>query len=113
MEIGHGDRGCDRKPDNPSTEAAGAILPREPVESGRSNHSGRHAHDATDNCSDKESALPYSVPENRADHGSESREHPGGEKHAEGFQWNLPRLTITVVSNGSRISCAAGRPQTR
>ena len=52
-----------------------------------------HAQDATDNCSDKESALPYSVSENRAGHGSESREHPGGEKHAEGFQGNLPAAT--------------------
>lgn len=72
VEIGHGDRGCDRKSDNPSAEGPGAILPREPVESGRSGHRGRHPQDATGNCSNEESTLPDSVSENRADHGPES-----------------------------------------
>ena len=88
VEIGHGDRGGDRKSDNPSNERTTAILGREPLQFRQSCNCGPDSDDASDDRSGEEPELPCCVAKDGADYGTEACQGPSGEERRYGLQEN-------------------------
>ena len=88
VEMRYGNRGGDRKSDNPANQRTTAILGREPLQLGEGGNCGPDPEDASDDRSSEESGLPCCIAKDRTDHGTEACQSPSSEEYRYGLQRN-------------------------
>ena len=91
MKVGHRDGGGDRKTNNPTDQCTGPIGRQDPMTPMRQRDRNGHANEPANHSPDKEASSPGSVPENGAEHRTETWQEPTSEESERWLHFSLRR----------------------